>query len=408
MEKLKILIVNKFLYPRGGDCICTLNLRNLLEKNGHKVVFFSMNHPQNIDYPESQYFADEISFEGGIGEKLKAAGRIIWGIGIKTKFEKLLDTFQPNVVHLNNIHSYISPIVAHLAYQRKIKVVWTMHDYKLICPSYSCLCHGKICESCFKNKFYVIARKCMKNSIAASLLSYLEALQWNKKCLSKWTDTFICPSHFMAEKMQAGGYSPQQLKVICNFIDDEKIRLISTIQQDKRENAYCYIGRLSVEKGIESLLSIATSLPYKLYIAGTGPLENELKKKYNVSNIQFLGQLDYREVISLLKRVRFSVMPSACYENNPLSVIESLCCGTPVLGSKMGGIPELITDEYSRLFVLNDNMDLQNKILEMFDGNKTINNNRLAKVSISRFSSVTYYNTIMETYINNNICNQYH
>ena len=118
--------------------------------------------------------------------------------------------------------------------------------------------------------------------------------------------------------------------------------------------------------------------------------------------------MDYREVISLLKRVRFSVMPSACYENNPLSVIESLCCGTPGLGSKMGGIPELITDEYSRLFVLNDNMDLQNKILEMFDGNKTINNNRLAKVSISRFSSVTYYNTIMETYINNNICNQYH
>lgn len=395
---MKILIVNKFLYPRGGDCICTLNLRNLLEKNGHKVVFFSMDHPLNNKFAEDKYFPEAITLTGGIKEKTKAISRILWGRGVKTKFEYLLDTFQPDVVHLNNIHSYISPIVALLAHQRKIKVVWTLHDYKLICPSYSCLCHETVCESCFKNKFSVVKYKCMKNSLAASLVGYLEILRWNNKKLVDWTDTFICPSHFMQTKMQAGGYPTQKLKVICNFIDDDKIRIISSIQLKEREDAYCYVGRLSNEKGVKPLLSIASALPHKLYIAGTGPLENELYTKYNSPNIHFLGQLDYKGVISLLAKVRFSIMPSACYENNPLSVIESLCCGTPVLGSNMGGIPELLSDKYSQLFALNDKIDLKNKIIEMFEKCKMIDNSSLAKASISRFSSDTYYSEIMKIY----------
>lgn len=399
MEKLKILIVNKFLYPRGGDCIYTLNLRDLLESNGHKVTFFSMEYPLNINYTESKYFAKEISFEGNAIKKIRAASRILLGTGIKKNFEKLLDSFQPDVVHLNNIHSYLSPIVARLAHQRGIKVIWTLHDYKLICPSYSCLCHNETCEACFQNKFSVITHKCLKNSFVASLLGYLEAMQWNRKDICKWTDTFICPSQFMADKMQLGGYSYNQFKVLCNFIDDKKVNLISTIQHKQREQAFCYIGRLSTEKGIESLLSVASSLPYTLYIAGNGPLRNELEKKYNTPNIHFLGQLNSSEIVSLLKRVFFSIIPSTCYENNPLSVIESLCCGTPVLGSNIGGIPELLlSNNYNELFLLNNNNDLKNKIFKMFEKCSLIDNEQLAHTSIIRFSSTIYYHEIMNIY----------
>lgn len=399
MRKLKILIVNKFLYPRGGDCICALNLRDLLEKNGHKVSFFSMEYPKNIDYPESKYFAKEVSFEGGIKEKLKAISRMFGGIGVKKNFEKLLDDFQPDVVHLNNIHSYLSPAIAQLAYKRKIKVIWTLHDYKLICPSYACLCQGRICESCFQNKFSVITRKCMKNNLFASILAWSEALWWNSTNLCRWIDTFICPSQFMAEKMIIGGYPKEKLVVLCNFIDNEKVNLIHSIVKE-REKSYCYIGRLSKEKGVEALLAVAATLPYKLYIAGDGPQASELKEKYNLPNIYFVGQLSYKDIIAMLKKVRFSVLPSVWYENNPLSIIESLCCGTPVLGSQIGGIPELLIDPYSRLFTLNKKKELRTKIIQMFEECKEIDNEQLSQASLSRFSGKKYFREIMHIYQN--------
>ena len=111
------------------------------------------------------------------------------------------------------------------------------------------------------------------------------------------------------------------------------------------------MGRLSEEKGVDALLKAAIQLPYKLYIAGRGPLENYLQQNYVSPNIVFLGQLSAEAVIHLLKKVQFSIIPSICYENNPLGVIESLCCGTPVLGRNIGGIPELLkTNTYNRLF----------------------------------------------------------
>ena len=147
---MRILIVNKFLYLRGGDCVHSLNLKQLLRNAGHDVCFYAMSYSQNIVCEENKYFAEEISFSAkDLQGKIKAASRIIWGIGVVQNFKKLLEEFQPDVVHLNNIHSYLSPIVAKLAYQRGVKVIWTLHDYKLICPSYSCLCKGNTCEACF-------------------------------------------------------------------------------------------------------------------------------------------------------------------------------------------------------------------------------------------------------------------
>lgn len=398
--KQKILVINKFLYPRGGDCICSLNLRKLLEANGHEVCFFAMDYPENIIFPESEYFAEEVSFtQKGIKAKLKATKRLIWGTGIKKKLEQLINNFNPDIVHLNNIHSYLSPIIAKLAYQKKIKVIWTLHDYKLICPAYSCLYHGKVCEACFNDKNQVLLRKCMKNSWVASALAWGEAIQWNQKKISKWVDTFICPSQFMANKMLQAKYPPEKLKIVCNFITNEKVHLIHNINSNERNN-YCYVGRLSEEKGIESLPAIASTLPYTLYIAGDGPQGGELRRKYSSNTIHFLGQLEYHDIITLLRQVCFSVMPSACYENNPLSIIESLCCGTPVLGSQMGGIPELLTDEYSELFTLNNRQELTDKIHLMFNKCTKIDNEELSQISIQRFSSKTHYLKILDIYRN--------
>ena len=239
---------------------------------GHDVRFYAMDYPQNIACEESRYFAEEISFSApGLQERIKAACRILWGSGVAESFNRILDEFRPDVVHLNNIHSYLSPVVARLAHQRGIKVLWTLHDYKLICPSYSCLCQGKPCEACFVDKKKVVSRRCMKNSLLASLLAFGEAVNWNRDKLSAWTDCFVCPSRFMAEKMRQGGFPVHKLQVVANFIGTEQAQCIADTPDCVREEAYAYIGRLSPEKGIESLLEAATRLPYTLYIAGRGP-----------------------------------------------------------------------------------------------------------------------------------------
>ena len=395
MKPFKILIVSKFLYARGGAEVYSINLGEILQKQGHEVRFFSMSYPQNIHVNEDKYFAEEVSFfHSSISGRLKAALRV-FGVGIKKNYKKILDEFQPDIVHLNNIHSYLSPIVAKLSYERGIKVIWTIHDYKLICPTYSCLYKKLPCEACFSNKANVIFRKCMKNNLSASFLAWGEAVYWNKKKLSKWTDTFICPSNFIAQKMKQGGYPAEKLHVICNFINDEKAKFITELNPEMKEIAYAYIGRLSEEKGINEFLKVAAKLPYKLYIAGNGPLENELKQKYSSDRIWFLGHLSAIEIIKLLKRVQFSVMPSICYENNPLSVIESLCCGTPVCGRRIGGIPELLEGNTDNHLFSNE-AELISSLTEMFENSSAIERQKLSSNSCKRFSAELYYQRWLE------------
>ncbi len=395
MKKFKILIVSKFLYARGGAEVYSINLGEMLQKQGHEVCFFSMHHPHNIRVNEDKYFAKTISFfQPSISGKITAALRI-FGIGIRQNYEKMLNDFQPDIVHLNNIHSYLSPIVAKLAHEKGIKVIWTIHDYKLLCPTYACLRKGLPCEICFNRKINVVSHKCMKNSFFASMLAWGEAIYWNKKKLSQWTDAFICPSNFIAQKMIQGGYSANKLHVICNFISDEKAKFITEIPSEKKEMAYVYIGRLSEEKGVIELLRAAIQLPYKLYIAGKGPLGNFLQQKYTSPNIVFLGQLSAREIVSLLKEVQFSVIPSICYENNPLGVIESLCCGTPVLGRNIGGIPELLKiSTCNRQFSRNEELSIA--ITDMFSTCTQIDRNEISTIACKYFSTKQYYQQWLE------------
>ncbi|MEG1999208.1 MAG: glycosyltransferase, partial [Bacteroidales bacterium] len=153
--KYKILLVNKFYYQRGGDCIQMMSVERLLKKHGHQVAVFSMQYPQNIKSEYSRYFVSNVNFAGGLKHKTKAIGRIL-GLGdVRSAYLKILDDFKPDIVHLHNIHSYISPIVAKLAKERGCRVVWVLHDYKLVCPSYSCLSAGKPCEACFTDKMAI-------------------------------------------------------------------------------------------------------------------------------------------------------------------------------------------------------------------------------------------------------------
>lgn len=344
---MKILIVSKFFYPRGGAELVAINTRRLLIEHGHEVRVFAMKHEKNIPLPEDGDFAESVEFFGGIGAKLKAVKRMMGKGDVARKARKVLEEFRPDVVHLHNVHSYLSPIVAEIARSMGIRVVWTLHDYKLICPAYSCRrADGAICEDCFGGATRaVVTHRCMKGSLAASLMAWREAVCWSQKRLDRMTDLFIAPSAFMGEKMKAAGYSPEKIAVLCNFADPDKIKMLTATAADTpaKGGYFCYIGRLSHEKGVETMIQAAIEAGVKLKVAGTGPLEQEYRSRY-ASNpeIEFLGHLDAPAVASLLAGAVASVLPSEWYENNPLGVIESLSTGTPVIGADMGGIPELI------------------------------------------------------------------
>ena len=390
---MKILLANKFYYRRGGDCIYMLNLEQLLKTHGHDVAVFAMDYPENIETVWKRYFPNEIKFTPGVG-MLETFMRM-FGLGeVKRKFNFLLNDFKPDVVHLNNIHTQLSPVIARLAHKRRTKVIWTLHDYKLLCPRYDCLCNGnEVCEECFVDKHKVLEYKCMKNSNLASMLAYKEGMKWSRKKLEGYTDVFICPSQFMYNKMAQGGFDRKKMYTLCNFIDIERTRRDS---YDK-EDYYCFIGRLSFEKGIETLIEAARTLPYHLKIIGGGPLADILKEKAKGANIEFTGYKEWPEIKEIVGKARFSVVPSEWYENNPLSVIEAQCLGTPVLGANIGGIPELIKEGVNGMcFESRNIMDLKNKIEKMFILN--VDYKQLAKSSQIRYSSEKHYNELLELY----------
>lgn len=387
---MRILLSNKFYYRRGGDCIYMLSLEQLLRARGHEVAVFAMDYPENLETPWRKYFPQNMS-------KLMALTRPFGSREVKDKFSKLLDDFRPDVVHLNNIHTQLSPVMAELAHKRGIRVVWTLHDYKLLCPRYDCLRGGKeICELCFGgDKRPCMANRCMKGSALASWIGYKEAVMWSRERLEACTDQFICPSRFMAEKMVLGGFSKDKLKVLCNFIDIEKCRK----DDYDKEDYYCYVGRLSHEKGVGTLIEAAARLPYKLKVIGGGELLEQLKinNEKLKGNVEFMGYRQWDDIKETVGHARFTVIPSEWYENNPLSVIEAECLGTPVLGARIGGIPELIDEDVSGMtFTSGDTDDLAEKIKAMFS--TEFDYKGIAERSMSCYNADAYYDEIIKCY----------
>ena len=346
---MRILIASKFFYTRGGAELVAINTQRVLTEHGHQVRIFAMDYPENIPLKEQDTFPLEVKPFGSPADKIKAARRALGMGDVRAAVRKALDEFKPDVVHAHNIHTYLSPLIAEEAHKRGIRVVWTLHDYKPICPAYSFRRpDGTICEECIKHGSAIIKHHCMKDSLSASVMAWIEARRWSRKRLNEIVDTFISPSAFLGRKLAEAGFDKNKIKVLCNFLDPDKLDALHNIQSSDRqpgdaEPYFCYIGRLSPEKGVGTMLQAAAMANVNIKVAGRGPLFEELTSRYaDNANIQFLGHLDAKQVSRLLKGAVASIMPSECYENNPLGVIESLSAGTPVIGAEIGGIPELI------------------------------------------------------------------
>lgn len=397
MKPLRILIVNKFFYPRGGDCIVAMNQEQLLRNAGFQTAIFTMDYPKN-EFPKGVpvFTAGEVSFSGNPFQKLKGSARSL-GAGVGSAFRKALREFKPDLVHFHNIHSYLSPEIVKIAHNEGIPTVWTMHDYKLVCPSYSCLRDGRVCEECIEDPKAVVRYKCHKGSALASSLAYAEARKWDRDKLSSFTDAFICPSDFMRRMLLKGGFPEKKLVTIHNCITEKKLAAIKSAIGEQRGDYYLYIGRLSTEKRVDLLISAAINIAKPLHIYGDGPMAETLKKQAaGHHQIVFHGFTGPEEICKALTRAKCSVIPSGWYDNNPLSVIESLCAGTPVVGTDIGGIPELIVPGTGIIIPPFNAPAIEKGISEALSTDW--NNDKIFRESVNKFSPERHLDELISLY----------
>lgn len=395
---MKVLIVNKFFYPRGGDCIVAMGTRDILMDAGHDVRVYAMHHPGNISLPEAGSYASAIDFGGGAGAKLKALRRFMGMGDIRASVERVLAEFKPDVVHLHNVHSYLSPVVGELAKKRGARVVWTLHDLKLVCPSYlGRYPDGTVCDELLRGECSLMAHRCMKGSLAASLAAKMEAACWSARRLDKFTDRYIAPSHFMKRAMVAGGFPASHIAVLHNFVDPVKMNILASPGSPAGEPCFVYVGRLSREKGVHTLVKAAVEAGVKLRIAGDGPDREALEKLAAGHDIEFLGHLSAESTAALIKSAAATVLASEWYENNPLSVIESLCAGTPVIGADIGGIPELIEPGVNGEHFVSGDVTALASLLRSFNASR-YNRDAIGRDARSRFSRESHLKQLLAIY----------
>lgn len=351
---MNILMVNKFLYPNGGSETYIFKLGEQLQKCGHAVQYFGMEHEGRIVGNHVESYTSNMDFHTGKLQKLFYPFRIIYSMEARKKIRLLLEDFQPDVVHLNNINFQITPSIIYeirnyeKAKGKKIRVVFTAHDYQWVCPNHMMRIpsSGETCFACKGGHFGQCTKnRCIHNSRIKSLIGTVEAEYYSFRKTYGMVDTIICPSRFMKEQLDTDPVLAGRTVMLHNFLPESgKAADSHAIKGEKSASDgggyVVFFGRFTEEKGVETLLQACRELPDIPFIfAGTGPLEEQVNQVKNVENRGFVTGNSLKELITA---ARFSVYPSEWYENCPFSVMESQMYGTPVLASDFGGTKELV------------------------------------------------------------------
>lgn len=398
---MRILLVNKFHYLKGGSEKYYFDLAKLLEENGHEVAFFSMKNEKNIKTNNKEYFVEEIDLNSN--NKLKAL-EVIYSKKNKKKIEEALDDFKPDIVHLNNFQRQLSASIIKPIKKRNIPIVFTAHDVQAICPAIIMLDSNKqICEECICGKYSnCIKKNCIKSSRLKSLLGAIEAKYYRiTNIYKKKIDYIITPSEFYRTKLIQDGISENKIKALHNFIDIDEYDL-----NTEDEGYALYFGRLSKEKGILNLIKSFSELENgKLYIAGEGEEKENIKRLIEDNKLQdrikLLGFLDTDNMKEYIRKCKFVVVPSIWYENCPYSIIETLAIGKPIIGSNIAGIPELVRNEENGFtFKVDDINDLKHKMHILFEDKDLVKSfsEKSKQICKEYYSKEYYYDEIMKVY----------
>ncbi|MFA6131356.1 MAG: glycosyltransferase [Patescibacteria group bacterium] len=348
---MKIVHVHKYFYLRAGAERYMLGLMRLQEEAGHEVFPFSMQYEKNLKSPWSSFFVSELKTEsvgkgwGAVQQMLRA----FWSREAKKKFGDFLDTVKPDIVHIHNIYTQISPSILFACKKRGIPVVMTVHDYALLSANYALWDGQRPMDPNHLSIFDTARTRSVKNSylatfVLAVIFELHRRLRWYDRCI----DRYLAVSKFVRKSMIARGYPKEKIETLYNFSDTA-----FHLPRKKIGKSVVFVGRLETYKGVATL--IEAMRPFKdvtLNIAGTGVEEKALRERARgMKHVKFLGFVSGQALEDLVSGARMAVIPSIWNEPFGLVAIEAMALGTPAVVSDRGGLPEIVEDGVSgRIF----------------------------------------------------------
>lgn len=411
---MKILQINNYHYLKGGSERVYFETSKILEKNGHEVLFFSVQDEESDYHYSDKYFVKPFDYDNtNYVEKIKHTAEFIYNKEARDKLELLIQNEKPDIAHLHIFYGRLTSSILPVLKKYNIPVVMSVHEYRILCPAYIMRDNdGNTCEKCADgNYFHCIIGKCTKKNLIYSSIAALECFIRDRFfSYDQYIDKFIMVSQFIMDKhIQYKPALKSKTEQIYNFID-----LDNYSPNFSHENYYLYFGRLSREKGIITLLNVWKDFPeLRLKIVGGGDLDNDVKQfidEHNMSNVELVGYLNGDSLFDVVKRSKFIFVPSEWYENNPMNVIESFALGKPVIGARIGGIPELIKDEVNGFLFesgdINDLTETVKKSERISDDNYLSLGKNARAFAEDHFNETKYYHKLLKVYaplLNNKI-----
>jgi glycosyltransferase involved in cell wall biosynthesis len=401
---MRVLQIHKTFHTRGGADTFFFKTCDVLTEHGHEVAHFSTSHPKNFGSPFSKYFVDGFTDADvpqlGFRRKAKKFVQGIYSVDARRNLERLVQDFKPDLAHAHCINYQLSPSIFDVFRHSEIPIVVTLHDFTIICGAGTLQIEGSNCERCRGGHHYnLLLHTCYWNvpaSLMATLSHYLHDFRGSWNCVSK----LLIPSGFMLEKLVEWGIPRERLAHIPIFIDFPE----QALPNDSAGDYVLYFGRIDPHKGVKVLMEAVQSLDCKLVLIGDGPLSPWVDDQIEagVKNVERIPFVSSREELSnYIARAAFSVVPSMWNENQPAVVLETYAMGRPVIGSRIGGIPELIEDGHTGLLATpGDANDLREKIRFMLERPTLCqewgrNGNRKLQ---ARFSRAAHYDRLMSIY----------
>jgi len=375
----KILLINNFLSKYGGAEGVVLNQASLLNESGNECYFFSTDKaPLFIDdYKYLNYFP---KFNDSKKLSLTNPQKILqtfYNTEAKNKLSAYINHIKPDVALIHNFQFNLTSSVIDCCKQHKLKTILFLHDPRCFCPGGTLSYNDNYChnEYCIKgNPAKCLMYKCKNNNLKASILASLNFMFLRSQKIFEKVDTVLCPSQAIKDLAVRSGVSSEKLHVISNYIENNKLnKPVANINGDH----FLYVGRLSREKGVHYLIEAMKKTPQdiKLRIVGEGEEKDKLQKLVEASglfNITFTGYKSGEALKAEYSGCLATILPCNWFENNPLTLLESLLYGKPAIAANIGGIPEIIEHNVNGLLFEAGNVQELAQSIEYLWNNKSI------------------------------------
>lgn len=343
---MNILQINKYITLNGGSESVMNNLYEILSKD--HVVFNCGFHKKNQPY---------LSNSIDLGEEKINPIHFFHNRRLVESIINIIETHSINLIIIHNIYHHFPMYELLKAIKKRshAKLLLYLHDYKIVCPTYSLLRNNKICEKCTQKKFFLsFFLSCKNHSLIHSFITMLDSY-WNNYLHDSYAllDCIVAPSNFLKSKVHSMGFQ-HKIHVLHNPIYRNQTKEILPKEPffSRTKHRIVFAGRLSDEKGIEILVQCIHKLPnIDFSVVGDGPKKEWfLQKITSCKNVSYYGYQKQNELFEIIRENDYLIIPSICYENNPMIILESMSLGTPVIGSNLGGIPELLENKRGFLF----------------------------------------------------------